>query len=390
VRIERSIQQMDPAAWDVLVREQGLYFQRRYLRGVELGAQQGVEHRYALFLRDGESRGVACFQIVQFVGPSIDPMLRGSAATRLVARALGVDGGPLVLVVIVCGSTFNCGETGFTFAPQVEAPEALASLKEALRQIQQERSQSQRVTGVLFKEFGPTSGPLAGMLPQQGYRQLVTGPKLVLEVDPAWGGFEGYLGSLKSKFRVKAKRAYKKSAALQVRSLDLDDLRRQQARIARLHAGVADRATYRLGKIEIASLLELRSRLGSELVFQGYYLGDALVGFMTGFQVGDSLDAHAVGFDYRLNRAHSIYPRMLYDYLRIAIERGLAQVDFGRTAEEIKSSLGAVPVPTHCYLRHRSQLVNPLLGVVTRAIKPADFPLRQPFKAQPALERKVA
>ena len=48
-----------------------------------------------------------------------------------------------------------------------------------------------------------------------------------------------------------------------------------------------------------------------------------MVGFISGVINKNSLDAHFVGIDYQLNREYAIYQRMLYDYVEIAISKGL-------------------------------------------------------------------
>jgi hypothetical protein len=186
---------------------------------------------------------------------------------------------------------------------------------------------------------------------------------------------------LKSKFRVKAKRAYAKSRQLVVRPLDADDIVRYQPRLQQLHAEVVGQAGFRLDGGCVGAFAPLRRSLGSSFVVHGYFLDDELVGYLTAFVRPGRLDAHSVGFDYALNREHSIYPRMLYDYLRIAMERGLGMVDYGRTAQEIKSTVGAVPVPTRSWVRHRSEWINPVLGWLLEGIEPEVQPQRQPFKA---------
>ncbi|MBW2264221.1 MAG: GNAT family N-acetyltransferase [Deltaproteobacteria bacterium] len=377
VRMHHSIREVDPVAWDRVVSGRSLMMQRATLEAIERGSPGNREHRHAVFSRDGKPIGVACFEIARFEGPTIEPMLGESAAARLAARVAGL-GGQLSFDLLVCGSTFSCGEHGFAFVPDAHPREALTSLYEAIRRI---RRECRHVAGMLFKEFDLTSGPLPGMLDDRGFSEIPMGAKMVLDLDPSWDSFEGYLVCLKSKFRIKAKRARTKSRNLRVADLGLDDLVRHRTRLESLRDAVIEKATYRLGGVNVGSLIELRRALSDEFVIRGYWLGDDLVGFMTGFVDGGTLDAHTVGFDYRLNRDHSIYPRMLVDYLEIAIDRGLARVNYGRTAEEIKSTLGAAPVPTRCYVRHRSHVVNPMLPLVARYIRPEEFTQRRPFKS---------
>jgi hypothetical protein len=71
---------------------------------------------------------------------------------------------------------------------------------------------------------------------------------------------------------------------------------------------------------------------------------------------------------------------MLYEYIREAIRMKTRQVIFGRTAMEIKSTVGAFPVDMKCYIRHRKKAPNALLKLLFGYIKPSDFEQRVAFK----------
>jgi len=73
---------------------------------------------------------------------------------------------------------------------------------------------------------------------------------------------------------------------------------------------------------------------------------------------------------------------MLYDYVKIGIERKLGFINFGRTAGEIKSTLGAVPEELTCYVRHKKSVANFLFKPFIRKIKPSVFEQRFPFKKE--------
>ena len=72
---------------------------------------------------------------------------------------------------------------------------------------------------------------------------------------------------------------------------------------------------------------------------------------------------------------------MLYNLVAFAIEKGLSKIHFGRTAEELKSTLGALPIDMKLYIRHRNKLSNQLLKPIISSINPSEFELRNPFKA---------
>ena len=110
--------------------------------------------------------------------------------------------------------------------------------------------------------------------------------------------------------------------------------------LGRLYRNVAERARFRLGGLDIDTLHALRRYMGEEFILKGYFLRQQLVGVSMGFVNGDTLEAGLVGIDYGLNRTHAIYPRMLYDYLRSAMSRGLARVNYGRTASGLAVAAG--------------------------------------------------
>jgi hypothetical protein len=105
-----------------------------------------------------------------------------------------------------------------------------------------------------------------------------------------------------------------------------------------------------------------------------------MVGFISGLIEGNSLDAHFVGIDYNLNKEYAIYQRILYDYVRIGIDYKLKSINFGRTASEIKSSIGAVPKELTMYVRHKKTIPNKLLKVFLQRVEPKSFKQKHPFK----------
>ena len=105
-----------------------------------------------------------------------------------------------------------------------------------------------------------------------------------------------------------------------------------------------------------------------------------MVGFSAVFHFNNIIDASFVGFDYGLNKEHAIYQRMLYDFVELSIILGAHELRLGRTAELIKSSVGAEPVDMKLYIKHRNSISNKLLAPFISSISPAKFELRSPFK----------
>ena len=107
-----------------------------------------------------------------------------------------------------------------------------------------------------------------------------------------------------------------------------------------------------------------------------------MIGFSSSFVDRSYLDANYVGIDYDYNIEHALYSRMLYDFIELSIRKGLSEIRLGRTAEEIKSGVGALPEEMKLYIKHTNSLSNTLLKGMVANVKPNPFELRKPFKAE--------
>ncbi|WP_316413023.1 GNAT family N-acetyltransferase [Mesoterricola silvestris] len=380
------------SAWDALVASASPFLQRPYLRAVEGGLPPGEAMRYATFHEGGRLVGVACFQRTRFQGRPLGERFQGGPVLSFLARNLRLAARPLDFQVLVCGNPMAAGEHGFHFDPAIEPRRAVEALLAALDVARRELEGTGAIDGVLIKDLDAASHPYGESLDRHAFAGLRPEPAMALRLDPSWDSFEAYLGCLASKYRVKARRAYAKSQALRARDLGPEDLLRFQDRWMELFDAVHRRAENRLGRPTFATFLNLRRTLGPEFILRGYFQEDALVGFLTGFVWEGVLEAHLVGLDYALNQELSIYPRLLCDYLDLAIARGCRELHYGRTASEIKSTLGAEPIEQVCYLRHRDCLPNQAARLIAPRLRPETGPLRRPFTqawyglhAQPAL-----
>jgi len=113
---------------------------------------------------------------------------------------------------------------------------------------------------------------------------------------------------------------------------------------------------------------------------KGYFLEGKLVGFLSAMQNDRHLDAHFIGIDYSNNNEFAIYPRILNDYVRLGIETKSDQINLGRTASEIKSTLGAEPKALTCYCKHKRYIPNQILKPFIKNVHIKSFKQHSPFK----------
>jgi hypothetical protein len=76
-----------------------------------------------------------------------------------------------------------------------------------------------------------------------------------------------------------------------------------------------------------------------------------------------------------------LYLNMLYNMTEFGIENGFKKIIFGRTALEIKSSIGAIPVKMSGFIYHNNKIINKYLGNFFQKLEPnIEWQMRHPFK----------
>jgi hypothetical protein len=110
------------------------------------------------------------------------------------------------------------------------------------------------------------------------------------------------------------------------------------------------------------------------------FLDDKLCGFSTLYMCKGIVHVHYIGLDYEINKTHKLYNRMLLDVLRIAIENKIDKIHFGRTATEIKSTIGAKPIVLNAYLKVNNRFLNRIAPYFLKRIKVPHFVIRNPFR----------
>ena len=93
------------------------------------------------------------------------------------------------------------------------------------------------------------------------------------------------------------------------------------------------------------------------------------------------MEVHYTGMDAEICKPLHLYQHMLYDMVNLGIGSKVGRMHFGRTAPEIKSTIGAAPSAMYGYVKHFNPLFNfALVRTFTTRLKPQDYTIRNPFK----------
>lgn len=375
-----SIDEISNEIWTQLECENNLYFHRDFLKSIEINHSE--INFYYIILVDNSNKPIALasIQIVDFyldtVKTNFEDFIR---KIKNLLRKLHILPNKKALKLLISGNTFVSGEHGIFITHSQDKKQVIKNLAKAILHFVNSNN-SINIDAFLLKDFVNESLFITDELKNYNYHPFSVEPNMILEINEDWISFEDYLNAIKTKFRVKAKKALQLSKDIIIKEVNNHNIENKLPQMTALYKKVVNNADFNLSHFNLESYKTLKSTFGEKYILKTYELDGKIVGFMSGMINQNSLDAHFVGLDYSLNRQYAIYQRMLYDYIQIAIAKKLKTLNFGRTASEIKSSVGAKPQDLTMYLRHKKGITNKIVKLFLQYIQPSPFRQHFPFK----------
>ncbi|MDO8365673.1 MAG: GNAT family N-acetyltransferase [Saprospiraceae bacterium] len=374
--------------WDIAAPSQDIFLQRPYLRILEANPPVGMRFGYLVFYKDNSPIGVALCQIKYFKGDDNiadldvspkDPCFFGGLAKwfkRWVAGKAAAD-------ILICGNMMLTGEHGYSFDYQkISRAESINILEKALDNVVNKMGrEGVKMPVILIKDIAPENPVPGKYLIEKGFTEFDIQPNMVLELP--FRDMNDYLATMSTKYRTRAKRAFKKLDGIVRRRLSHSEIQAELPTIYRLYRDIANNAGFNMVDLNEHYLAALDRDLDEHFQMFAYYLEGKLVAFYTTIRNHDELEAHFLGYEKALNHDYQLYLNILYDIVKLGLEGGCKRVIFARTALEIKSSVGAVAQDLLCYLRHQHPVVNKFAPTILDYLKPVEqWQPRHPFKEE--------
>lgn len=379
-----SVKDIPERIWKELECSKNFYFHPDYLYSIEKHNTHISLNYIVLLNKSKEAIALGLIQIIDFPLEKIENSFnKHFNKIKCFGRKIGIFPKLKPIQLLVCGNIFVSGEHGVFIKDGQNKQKTLNDLAKAISHfVGSNKSLAKDSSIFLIKDFVKESLKVTDELHELNYYSFHVEPNMVLQIDNNWSNFEAYLEAMKTKFRVKAKRAMKLSNDLVVKEVTKHNIESFIPEITALYQKVANNADFNLGDFNLKTCVSLKAAFGENYILKTYWYQNKMVGFMSGVINNNSLDAHFVGIDYLLNKRLAIYQRMLYDYVKIALDKKLNTINFGRTASEIKSSIGAIPQDLTCYIRHKKSITNKFLKPFLSYIEPKSFTQKKPFKTK--------
>ncbi|MEC7951401.1 MAG: GNAT family N-acetyltransferase [Bacteroidota bacterium] len=327
-------------------------------------------------------QGVAVMEDSEAISQGVDDFLEGTRGFKWAKNWLHREGG-FRFGVRVIGTPLASGPHGYRFAEGIDAHTCLLALL-----AQPAMGGKASVPGTWVVKDAPSAQPWANGHRHAGKSSWRAG-WVDLEFDPVMrvslegrASWDDYLADMRTKARTKVKRILKLSESLTFTALGLEDIRAQADDLHMLYLKVYGRSAFRLGCLHPEDLVTLKEELGEGFQVWTSELEGEVIGFHCGMCNGQEVEAFFVGFEGSHNKSHALYQRMLVEFIRWGIQEGCAVVNLGRTALDIKASLGAEPQRLVLHQRMRNPLIHGMARWAARASAPKQGALKRAWREE--------
>jgi hypothetical protein len=307
---------------------------------------------------------------------------------RLAAKWLHRHGGVLGFDVRVVGPVLGSGSHAYRFLEDGEDGDgglseelARAMVEQVAEEAPALRQQARRPPGVrLVKDFEVKRGEEWKW--RKGWLTAEFDPCMVLPIPEEWKTMEDYTRALRTKARTKTNRILKLSEGCVIREMELKEIRDRREEIHGLYLSVFGGASFRLGALTPDDFVLAKRHGGDDFRLWAYEVEGEMLGFQCGYRDRGQVEAFFVGFNPEENRKRALYQRMLLHFIAWAIDINTEhrELILGRTALDIKSSVGGLPVRLVCAVRFRNPYMQGLAALAVRWSKPAELKLKSPWK----------
>lgn len=366
-----------PADWD-LIDNKNIFLSRRYLQVLTESSPTNLHHYFIGIYANDELVGKCLGQFIDLGQLSSfgerDNQLKSAIRTFLFKQ--------FSANLLIIGNNMLTGQHAFAFQNHVDPSQFLATLKLAELDIQDQlRSQGKRVDLCIYKDFDEKDLPNFEIPEFLSAYKFSSQPNMVLQIDPLWKTEEDYVAALTKKYRDQCKRCRKKAHNLVSRKMSLEDMVRFESDIHALYLHVANHAPFNTFFLPENHFSRLKANLKEDFTCLGYFENEQLIGFSTLIDNGETMETYFLGYDEKVQKEKMLYLNMLYDMIANSIQVGSKFVNFGRTALEIKSSVGALDKTMVGFMRHRNTWIQRNLKTIFQIVEPTVlWKPRNPFK----------
>jgi len=361
-----------PKHWNEVVGKHNIMLSKEYFNALDSSSPVNVNCCFVGFFNGDILIGGALFQFLNFIQHKTfqkDEVL--CSLRNFLAKKFSKD-------VMILGNNMLTGQNGFYFdTSKIKTDEIIRILDDAAKEVQQKIG---KTSLVIYKDYQSDFMNYFEDKKKDFYRFSVQ-PNMILNLSKDWSGFDDYLNAFSTKYRTRAKSARKKASTVTKKELSLEEVKNLSKKMNFLYQNVAENAPFNTFFLTENHFESMKGNLKENFRVFGYFLDEKLIGFYTLILNYKDVDTYFLGYDKQLQKEKQIYLNMLLDMVEFGINEKFCRIIFGRTALEIKSTIGAEPVEIFGLIKHNNLLINQFTESIFTSLNPEmKWIQRKPFK----------
>ncbi|AZA88199.1 8-amino-7-oxononanoate synthase [Chryseobacterium shandongense] len=362
-----------PENWTSTVGKYNVMLSEEYFRALHVSLPSNMECFMVGIFKENELVGGALFQYIDFVG--FKKSTKNEPGWNLKSFFSGI----LIKDVMILGNNMLTGQNGFYFDfSKVSVEDRLMLLHKAVDKMQRE---IRKTSLIIFKDYQKDFAEQFTGKKYKSYFRFSVQPNMKLKIRESWKTFDEYVNDFSKKYRTRVKSAKKKLNGIEKLELNLESVKKYQKEMNCLYHNVADNASFNTFFLAENHFEKMKENLKDKFKVFGYFSDKELVGFYTLIINNNDIDTYFLGYHKEIQKEKQIYLNMLLDMVGYGILYQFKTIVFGRTALEIKSTIGAEPTEIFGLIKHTNFMINPFMNILFPFISPkTDWIQRRPFK----------
>jgi predicted N-acyltransferase len=366
-----------PDTWDK-VAHANVFLQTHYLKVLEDSAPTNMQCFYIGIFEKTELIGVALAQYLNL--NKLESFGERDRCMKTYIRNFVFKN--FASHVLFLGNNMITGQNGYEFTKAIDFKDIGDLLLDCANALTKYfKDQKIKIHIVSFKDFYQHCAEELKKHQFSNIYEFNTQPNMIFELQKNWQNHEDYIAAFSKKYRDQYKRSHKKALEITTQDLSLEEILLQEERINELYHHVAKNAPFNTFFLAKNHFSTFKKQCGERFKLVGYYLEGKLVGFHTLLLNGTVLETYFLGYDDQVQKEKMLYLNMLYNMTKFGIENRYEKIIFGRTALEIKSSIGSEPIMMSGFIYHTNKWVNKLMSKIFPQLEPTlVWQKRHPFK----------
>lgn len=371
-KIFNSIKEL-PEEWNSIIAQHNIMLSEEYFRVLEESKPINMKYSFVGFFSDEDLIGGAVFQYLNFIEHK--SFQKGEVLCSIrnfLAKQLSKD-------VMILGNNMLTGQNGFYFNTlKISTEKAITILNEASKGVANVLG---KTSLVIYKDYQKSFLKNFDEEEFKSFYRFSVQPNMILNIKPEWKSFEDYSNDLSKKYQARLKSAKKKIDGIQKIELDIKSIKKYQNEMNILYQNVAENAPFNTFFLKENHFESMKQNLQKNFKVFGYFFNEKLIGFYTLILNNNDIDTYFLGYDKEIQKEKQIYLNMLFDMTEFGISNQFKRIVFGRTALEIKSTIGAEPVEIFGLIKHNNKAINPFMEKIFTSLNPkVEWIQRKPFK----------